>query len=356
MSTKVYITGIQTAIPGLKSGQSLLKFKASQSQNPVTEFSSKSKVRFESLKMDEENPFYPSKSDLKVMREDSIALTVIIQQLIHSKKLTEEELDQTSLFIASGSYNDYLSTELDKISMSYQSQNELEDKVAENKKRMKVIPPLLALRTLTNATQSFASQYAEMKGSGTTYGVTSVGSYYALKEGVEKIKSGEVDRAIIGASNLSGVYSYLTYQNFVSDSEDWHESTAAVCLLLESEHSVLQRKSEPIAEIGQLKQIPQTPSLLSKFNGFSSENITGMGNNILFGGAYTDKDYLSDKHTIEQKNKKAFSWYPYMGNTGAASLLLNIATACEERKIFHHKKYSCLDYDAYGRVFNVSIL
>lgn len=346
MSHRVFITGVEYKIPGLEQGQSLNDFIYS---NPTPAYmeekhtSKDHKIELGHLNIDPETEGYPQKGDLKIMREDVLALTVALQSLVKDLQLTPHELNHTPLFIATGCTVDHLSKESERMNKVYGEVKGILDKAERNKKIAKAIPPLLGLRTLTNGAQSFASQYTQVTGPGTTFGVTSIGGFYALKEGIEMIKAGESDKVIIGTSNLCGLHSFLTYKNFVEGSETWRESSAAVCISLESEKSIAKRKATPLIEITDNKQFPSVPSLFNK----ERETPKIEADSLLFSGAFTSHDYQKDIN--EFTHQKHFSWYPLLGNLGASALLLNVAFAYENLQRKPEKSYSCYDYDPYGR-------
>ena len=357
MSNKVYISSTKVIAPGISENESISNsLYNGQLENLMEyeEIGQGQKAQFAHLSVSKENPLYPNRSDLKVMRNDVLGLTVCLRSLSQELTLTDEDLKTIPLHIANGASIDHLSDQLEKLAPILSDLKNIEDRTEKNRKIFKTIPPLLALRTLTNAAQSFASQYTQIRGGGTTFGVTSLGGFYALKEAYEAIKNGEIGCAIVASSHLAGPHSYLSNSYFNDGSVEWRESSTAVCLFLESEESLKQNKRKALAEILDLKQIPKTPTLKRQAKKFDKSILDPTLNCHIYGGAQTFSNFQNDAKTIQELNPNAFSFFPYWGNTGPSSLLLSIALACEQLA-HNNKSIQCIDYDSFARNFSVSL-
>lgn len=358
MSNRVFISSTKCIAPGVSENEcisnSLFNGRLENLMN-FEQICHNKKAEFAHLSVSNENPYYPKRSDLKVMRDDVLGLTVCIKSLCAEQQFTDDELSQIPLHIANGASIDQLSDQFDKISPILSDLKNLTDPIEKNQKIFKTIPPLLALKTLTNGAQSFASQYSQVRGGGTTFGLTSIGGFYALKEAYEAIKNGETEMAIVGSCYLAGPFSYLCNSNSVRNPEQWRESSTASCILLESETSLKNRKRTAIAEIKDLEQIAKTPSLNPPLDKLDSSKIKESKDNIIYGGAFTQSDFEKDAKTIKSIDSNAFSFFPYWGNTGPSSMLLSIVFACEK---LNHKSapFQCVDYDAYARNFSVRVI
>lgn len=311
-------------------------------------------AHFADFTVSKDHPNYPQRSDLKIMRQDVLGLTICFRDLVEDLDFSDEELANIPLFTANSASIDHLSNQFEKFAPIIQGIRDIEDQKEKNKKIVKTIPPLLALRTLTNGAQSFASQYTKVKGGGTCFGVSSIGGFYALKEAFEIIKNQQEERVLVGSSNLAGPHSYLNYCNSVNEPETWMESTNAICFALESEKSLNSRKKEPLAEIQDLEQFPSVPSFSGVNKGFSGKHLKNLTSPIIFGGAFTKADYQRDQIEISKIDSEAFSVFPFWGNTGPSSLLLSMVLATEKLKS-HSKTFTCLDYDPFGRAFSVKL-
>lgn len=358
MNNRVFISSTRIIAPGVTENEcisnSLFNGRLENLMN-FEEVCHNKKAEFAHLSVSKENPYYPNRSDLKVMRADVLGLTVCIRSLCAEQQFTEDELSQIPLHIANGASIDQLSDQFDKIFPILSNLKDLKDPTQKNQKIFKSIPPLLALKTLTNGAQSFASQYSQVRGGGTTFGLTSIGGFYALKEAYEAIKNGESEMAIVGSCYLAGPYSYLCNSNSVRDPQQWRESSTVTCILLESETSLKNRKKSAFAEIKDLEQITKTPSLNPPLDKLNISKIKESKDNIIYGGAFCQSDFEKDAKTIKNINANAFSFFPYWGNTGPSSLLLSIVFAYEKLKN-NTSSFQCVDYDAYARNFSARVI
>ena len=75
-------------------------------------------------------------------------------------------------------------------------------------------PPLIALETLTNSTMSYVAQYSGLKFHNATFGNTSQSFYMAINEAVMMLNKKNINRAIVGATNCSGIL--LVFDEFRS--------------------------------------------------------------------------------------------------------------------------------------------
>ncbi|MCK4344715.1 MAG: hypothetical protein KAX05_05455 [Bacteroidales bacterium] len=312
---------------------------------------------FGSLDLDTTSSYYPDRQDIKIMRNDVVASTICVSELLENTGIREEDLSNIPLFIANGIVIEKLFDKNDKVSRLFFEAILLDSTKKKLEKLYKIIPPLLALQTLTNATESYVAQYSGIAGNNTTFGNTSISAYYALLEGFRNVESGKSNLAVIGASNSSGEYSNLTFRQFTSNYSGWRESACSVFLLLESSESLKRHQKKALCEIVQLKSSNHIPELLeiSTRKPFESLISEISGDLAVFSGGFTENDYELEKKEVKAKSKKSYSWFPKLGNLGAGAILMNIITAICLLKNNSVTLADCLDRDPYSRESLVKI-
>ena len=354
MRRKVFLTSCNVKAPGI-SGMENLQYILNDPDfvPPMSEitFNKASSGYFGSLDLDAASPYYPDRQDLKIMRKDIVASVICIGELLEENGMVREDLKHIPLFIANGMVVDKLYDKNNRLARLFFEAIRLESNRGKNIKLFKTVPPLLALQTLTNATESYVAQYSGIAGNNTTFGNTSISAYYALLEGFRNIESGKSNMAIVGASNSSGIYSNYTFRQFTDMTSVWRESPCSVFLLLESAESMKLRQKTGLCEMVELKSSNNIPVLFEsspeKPYGSLIDEING--ELTVFSGGFTEADYEKERQEVRSKSKNSFSWYSKLGNLGAGAVLMNIVTAVALMKSSSVALADCLDHDPYLR-------
>jgi hypothetical protein len=306
--------------------------------------------------------FMPRKSDAKVMRPDVIASAICAQELvcnIDKKFLPEKDI---SFYMSNGFCLDRLSDTINEMSSKYikpELESEVTDKefiVKQNQSLDRFTPPLFVLNALTNAAQSFASQYGEFKGDNATQGGTSQSSYYCLNEACQDLTNLSSKLSVVGSSNGAGIYSGSSNQTRIDD--DLFECEASSFILLETIESLNSRSAKPIAKITSIHDSKVIPSLFRKRKLGISEKFlieNKKSSNCIFSGAYSSEDHevLRDKlSTIWNMTHSTFSIW---GNSGVSQNFLDITLGIEVMRKNNLKNIDCYNRDIFGRESLVSL-
>jgi len=347
---RLFITAVSFRIPGVQSfdGLKYLNTHKLHSQPHFLGPDKSQKLSVHHLDISESARYYPSLKDVKVMREDVLAAAICGQEIFESAQIPAHLRATIPLYMGNGVCLDQLLGSINEISSAYSSHDLGDDIAARHRRVEKATPALFVLNVLTNASQSFVSQYSGAKGDNTVYGNSSHSTVDALEEAIYTLSQEEAEMALVGAANGAGLFFALTFQNLANlSSFDWRLSNAAGMLLIETEESVKKRQATPIAEILSLQKSTTRPSLFSKqeliYNSFQERSQLAY-----FSGGLGEGDYQLEKKVVEEKWKKAFSYYPIWGCMGVFAPLMNIYGAC-----FHLQSTSenidCLNNDPYGR-------
>lgn len=288
------------------------------------------------LATDRSSPFFPERSDEKIMREDVKAAVIAVQEMMQD--YPESLLEETDLYVANGVFIEDTGKQLQRVIDIYRQVEENFPEEEKVRRLYQATPPLLALQTLTNSSMSFISQYAGIKGNNTTFGNTSQSAFHAIQKAAFALQSGS-ERVLVCASNCAGAVSFLTFQSFFEEKENWKESAAAACLFFESD-----AKAKSLCRITGMKtnNRPQNSDLFSEF---SSDDI----NTIIFSGAFTEAAYQKDLTRFNSTGKKLFSCFPEYGNLGSANLIMSIIKGIELLQSDPESKIAIVDRDPYGR-------
>ncbi len=296
------------------------------------------------LNVNRDSPFFPSRGDEKIMREDVKASLILLNELLEELKITSE-LETTSLFVANGTFIE--NTEKNDSRMSNMYKNFLAgmSQAEKSRKLYQTIPPLLALETLTNSTMSFLSQYTKLRGQNTTFGNTSIAGFFAVKEAVKSLDKNNY--ALACSSNAGGDYSFLTNSSIVGFEENWKESAAVSCLYFSNK---IEENLPPFCEITKIVNGTDLPvlenniidrrwgKLLPDFN----------ADLIIFSGAFSIGTCLKDKAYLEKFNPNTFSLFEEFGNLGVANLSAGIIKGVEKLRL-GSSIIDIVDRDIYGR-------
>lgn len=287
------------------------------------------------LLTDRSSPFFPERSDEKVMREDVKASVVAARQMLadYDKQLLEE----TDLFVANGIFIEDTGKQLQRMIEVYRALGSDVDMQEKVRRLYQATPPLLALQTLTNSTMSFVSQYTGIKGNNATFGNTSLSAFHALEKAVAALEAGS-ERALVCASSGGGVVSFMTFQSFFDDREGWKESGAAVCLFLEKNKPGTARITGLRSNQRTEKQVPAWEEL----------RIDDRATHTIFSGAFTRRQYETDLGYCSGFAKNVFSFFPQYGNLGPAGPLLAVTRAQEIIAADPSALVDIFDRDPYG--------
>ncbi len=304
------------------------------------------------IEINEEDPHFPERHDLKAMRLDVLLATICIQNLVKRYFDDNEELTQTDLYVANGVFLETLFNTTSRIANAFKKAMDLEDRTERQGKLYKLFPPLMALNTLTTATESFVSQYTGFTGGNATLGSTSMSGFYALQEACTAIRSGETSKAVVGGSSRAGIFSYISYNQFENHEGLWRESPGTVFLLLLTLESDKQNKRTPFSELSTLENGGELPSLLSIPTIQKTAYIPQSDLAILSGGFFegTHLKYVEQYNTDWPE---IISTHHLFGSLGAVSVLVNIALGLTTAK--NHDSIDCIDIDPYGRSSRITV-
>ena len=290
------------------------------------------------------SPFFPHRSDEKIMRSDVKEAIVLVNELL--QELGSNIEDNTPLFIANGAFIEDPNKYLKRVTNVYETftpEMTNEDKI---RKIYRSCPPLIALETLTNSTMSYVAQYSGLKFHNSTFGNTSQSFYMAINEAIMMLNKKDVNRAIVGATNCSGVYSFLMNTGVIGYSPGWKESVGVGMV------EVTQADETPksgICEFEILKQgttIPQLKNTEIKRNW--SNILPNKSEVIICSGAFDSDDNRKDMEYCAKFGNKVISLFEEYGNMGSANLMIGLATGVELMN-GSIQSVDLLDRDIYGR-------
>lgn len=357
---RVFISAINIKAPGISG---LTDFYAALSENKSIAFHNETHEGEEislSEKMDLSNsPYYPSRSNEKVMRSEVVAATVCAKELIENENVQSDLLADIPLYISTGVFLEKQEGDLDWMTKAFTILVESKTQEEKNKKLNQLLPPLLALRTLTNSAESFVAQSTGLAGNNTTFGNTSQSAYAAIKEACRTIQDGESEMAVVGGTNRGGVSSFFLHKSFSSvNSSAWKECTAVSFFLLESEKNLKARNKKALCEIVGLESSTHVPSIFGTNKKKIGEVFSSNGKQpdlCVIGGAFREREYLQDKLDAEKNWATVFSLFPLFGNLGSAGLFLNIAAALFHFNEKNSTEADCIDKDVYNRFSKITL-
>lgn len=313
-------------------------------------------VTFGMLHPDMDSPYYPERSDAKIMRTDVIASIIEISGMFDTLEIDRELAATMNLYIANGTFIEDTGKHTDRILNGYRrigSDCPREEQLAMIYKN---IPPLLALETLTNATMSFIAKYAGIKGGNATYGSTSASGWHALDDALMELAMTDSSKTIVGASNCGGPYSNLMFRQLYDDMVGWHESASSGFILLENK-SVGEMHGKPRGRIVHMGISPGIPSLILRDTEPQMEKVLSEGppvETIIVSGAYTPKVNEEHVQSIVGYKGRIVSPFREGGNMGPANLFHGIIRTLQ---LFETSSESVgiLDVDPFGRTSYVCI-
>ncbi len=296
--------------------------------------------------IDKHHKFYPPRSEEKIMREDVLAATLCIQELMEESKITEEEASETALFIANGAFIGNLFDQDSRLVKYLRKALAEKDTTIRRQKIFKVLPPLMALYTLTNASESYTAQFSGISGQNATFGTSSINGFYALQEGVEKILNGEVKTVVVGASNVADFSSFMLQHKF-APKDKLKQSSGAIFLLLEKEENAIKNNRNILGKISSIKHTQRVPTLFSEINKNEDIEFTPMSDTLIY------SNYTFSTKECYKKWKNVYTLDNILGHTGALSVFLDIASALS---LLNDKtSVDCIDTDYFARSSFVQI-
>lgn len=296
------------------------------------------------ISVDKSSPFFPSRSDEKIMRQDVKASILVINNLIKELSLTNG-VANIPLFVSNGAFIEDSQKYLTRLSNVYQkfTQETIEEERV--RKIYMASPPLVALETLTNSTMSFIAQYVGLKGHNTTFGNTSLSAYYSLKEAI--VSMDEIGKAFVLSSNCAGSHSFLTNSSVLGYSDAWHESASVGCLVLSNSKEYLENQ---LCKITHLKQGVNIPDLESNeiIRNWKSLLPDQNADLLIFSGSYTDDSHYMDQKYCNSLCSETYSLFKEYGNLGPSNIILSLIKGIDFLKE-GCQKIDVLDRDIYGR-------
>jgi hypothetical protein len=296
------------------------------------------------LSLQTDSEFYPKRSDLKIMREDTKAAIVEIQELIRSVGLTEGELKKASLFVSNGAFVDSVNKYFKKIPQILKDHLGEGEMSKKNYDIYRTSPPLVALETLNNSTMSFIAQYSGIGGNNLTFGNTSISTYYAIEKAFSSIVNGDSNHVFVSASNCAGSYSFLGNSAVTGYRENWKESNAGGHLLFTG------FEQESICKISKVLSSKSAPKLGNQTieRNWAQLLPEEKSDLLIHSGAFNAFTNQKDQKYCELFHHNVVSLFEGYGNLGVASLLIGITYAIQKLSDTI-QVIDIVDRDVYGR-------
>ena len=134
-----------------------------------------------SIVLDTTSPYFPKRGDEKIMRQDTKAAIILINELLDAFAVGLDR-DEMGLYVASGVFIENFEKHLGHLVSVFEHIIEAKDEAEKLFSIYRASPPLLALQTLTNSTMSFIAQYTGIKGNNATFGTSSSAGFDAILE------------------------------------------------------------------------------------------------------------------------------------------------------------------------------
>lgn len=275
-------------------------------------------VQYRQGAMDVSDPLYPKPSDLKVMREDTVASVICARRILESANFPMSTTDEMCLMVANSNFIDDGVLDFETIAKAISEIQHADTAESRNFTLGAGISPLIPLRTLTNGVESFVAQYTQIKGENTTYGSTCVAAGHAVDDALTSLNLGSAGAALVGGSHFANVFSFLNHYLSLGDCADYRESTSAAFFLLESEGHAQFHQREVLLYVESV-QFNSWPARDRKFD------------KIYFGGAFTAKkaSEMADLCRV-RFGLEPISLFSITGSLGCSELGFLIAMAIGE--------------------------
>jgi len=302
-----------------------------------------------SLVLDITSPYFPKRGDEKIMRQDTKAAIILINELLDACAVGLER-DEMGLYVASGVFIENFEKHLGHLVSVFEHIRDAKDEAEKLFSIYRASPPLLALQTLTNSTMSFIAQYSGIKGNNATFGTSSSAGFDAILEGMNEAYYNQ-NSVLVAASNVAGIYSYLMNSTLYPSQENWFESAAVGGLILSpirTEHAICKLNVPP-----EQRKIPALATRNLDQNWFEHAHLFS-SDALLYSGAYTKKINTLDHTYFTRAHKNANSVFDEIGNAGPVNLFISIEKGLELIKEGAHL-VDLMDRDIYGRISHLQL-
>jgi 3-oxoacyl-(acyl-carrier-protein) synthase len=357
MGNRVVISGLAFRAPGMDNLESV--WRAMNDDSFAVPFEEATicedgKIYGALIDLDQSSPHFPSRSKLKVMRSDVVAAMICAGDLLDQVGLVD--MVDVPLYVSSGAGFDLSVDQIAKVTDAYFAKSDSEAWQDRWSRLNIILPPLWVLKTLPISAACFVAEKLGAKGDNATFGSTSHGTYYALLEGEKKIRQGQSDMVVVGATNSIGIYSSLTYKNFSRNGLIWKESEGAAFLLLENMDSCQQHGRQPLAEIVGMNSKTTVPEIFSEDDNAPYQDfIQHSAPMCIFGGGLSHDDFLLEEQVCQSNWSDSFCWKSKLGILGNIGIIMNIISAIALIGHKNQEKIDCLNRDPYGRESRVRL-
>lgn len=333
---EVYIVGIKNHV-------------SSQFETEVVSQSLGKTFRSGTLVLATESPYYPKRGDEKIMRQDTKASIILVNELL-AECGEGLERNEMGLYVASGVFIENFEKHIGHLMTVFEHIKDTKEEAEKLQNIYRASPPLLALQTLTNSTMSFIAQYTGIQGNNATFGTTSSAGFDAILEGMNEAFYNQKP-VLVATCNAAGVYSYLMNSTLYPTQENWFESAAVGGLILSPKPT-----ENAICKITLAQNSMQLPDLNSRVIHQNWEELLhDLSSDALFySGAYTQAIQTLDHNCLSTLHKYATSSYEQIGNVGPVNLFISIEKAVRQIKA-GAKKIDLIDRDIYGRLSHLII-
>jgi len=275
-----------------------------------------------SLEIDTSSEYYPGRSDLKIMRSDTISAVKTTCDLLSN--LSKEKREKLNLYVASGVFIENVESHMGHLLRAFENIRDTKNEREKLKKLYRASPPLLALQTLTNSTMSFVAQYSGVKGDNTTYGNTSKSGFRAIESACKKVIY-DHEGSLAVASNTAGDYSYMVHSSVIGAKDGWKESSSSAAILIDRDNENSLCEIITVVNLEDLREC----------------------DTILISGSFNQKDEVELKK--EFIDVKTISIFDLFGNMGPVNLFASIQKGIE---LLNEERPSIgiLDKDIYDKI------
>jgi hypothetical protein len=357
MDSRVVISGCAFRVPGIDNLDSA--WTAMTEDDFAVPFEDvriceERKIYGATIDLDRSSPHFPNRSQLKVMRSDVVAALICAGDLLEQVGLAD--MIDVPLYVSSGAGFDLDVDQLAEVTRATLAKSD-DEAWSERWKRLNMIlPPLWVLKMLPISAACFVAEKLGAKGDNATFGSTSHGTYYALLEGTKKIRQGQSDMVVVGATNSIGIYSSLVYKNYSRDDLIWKESEGTAFLLLESAESCQRQGRQPMAEIIGMDSKTTIPEIFSEDNYAPYQDFIGQPAPLcIFSGGLSHADFLREEKVCRSNWSESFCWKSKLGILGSIGIIMNIISAITLFRHNHTERIDCLDRDPFGRESRVRL-
>ena len=302
---------------------------------------------WESFRISESDPDFPSKKDSKVMRNEIVASVVALKRLVKRLRLDPSDLSEAPLYIATSIPAHSLEEEISRLLKAMDVPDVWVDQEKRNRLLFSTTNPMTGLQVLSNANSCFAAENCGARGNNATFGDTSNAGFLALEEAWFDISEGRSTYAIVGVGASCGRASQLSLRGLAGKAELQAETEAAVFLVLGNQESMEAIRGHAPIRIKHLEQKPCIPSIIEQDDGHSCFKNDDDGDAF---NVYSDP---LGYYPVTGRGRLNLS--NVIGNLGAASLLCGIAFAQNQLAIRKHVAVVCRDKDVYGREARVEL-